>query len=318
MPKLVIITNLASEHVQRVREAAPGWEVIVGGNPSDWQPHLREAVVVGGWNQQVLDECIDNPHSAIQWIHNWGAGVDHVPFAKLAARDIILTNSSGVHAFPISETILAMMLALTRKLHTYVWNQTRKEWYHAKLSLEMHGKTVGILGVGAIGLETARLCKAFGMRVLGLRRSGQGHPTVDHMVDMTGLHTLLQESDYVVNTLPLTDETRGLMNANAFQHLKPSAFYINIGRGGTTDEQALMTALQENRLAGAGLDVFATEPLPADSPLWEMEQVLITPHTAGSTSAYNSRVLDIFIPNLKTFVEGKTPNHNRIDLALQY
>jgi phosphoglycerate dehydrogenase-like enzyme len=318
MKKLVFTKKLSETHVEALRTIAPDWEIIHGKDSEVWLPHLKDAEIVGGWNRYVNDECVQNPESKLRWLHNWGAGVDQLPLDAFKHRGILLTNSSGVHAYPISETILAMMLALTRQLHAYVRNQMEKKWHHANLSLEMHGKTVGILGVGAIGSETARLCKAFGMRVLGVRRSGQPLGYVDRMYDHRGLHEVLVQSDYVINTLPFTNETHHFIGEKEFRLMKRSAFYINIGRGNTTDESALIEALKEGRIAGAGLDVFEQEPLSEDSPLWEMENVIITPHTSGSTEHYDDRVMDIFLPNFRAYLEGKEPTMNLVDLDLQY
>lgn len=318
MRKMVFVTKLAATHLAKIQSAAPDWKIIQGRDPEIWLPHLHDAEIIGGWHRHIISTCLEDPTAKLRWIHNWGAGVNQLPFEKLQQRNIMVTNSSGVHAYPISETILAMMLTLTRRIHLYVRNQMVKKWDHANLSLEMHGKTVGILGVGAIGSETAKLCKAFGMRVLGLRRSGTPAANVDEMYDVNGLTALLANSDYVVNTLPLTEESYHLIGKSEFETMKPSAFYINIGRGNTTDEPALVEALQTGQIAGAGLDVFAQEPLAADSPLWEMENVVMTPHSSGSTAHYDERVIEIFLPNLETYLSGQEPTINRVNLELQY
>jgi phosphoglycerate dehydrogenase-like enzyme len=211
-----------------------------------------------------------------------------------------------------------MILAFTRKLHVYVRNQQEKKWHHANLGSEMHGKTIGILGIGAIGSETARLAKAFGMKTLGLRRKAIPHESVDRMFDPSELHDLLSHCDYVVNTLPLTDETSHIIGREAFTFMKTDAFYVNIGRGRTTDTAALIDALASGRIAGAGLDVFEIEPLPAESLLWDMENVIITPHSSGSTSQYDNRVVDIFLENLQSYLQVGAPVRNLVDLDMQY
>ena len=165
------------------------------------------------------------------------------------------------------------MLGLTRKIHTYVKNQQKKTWHHAHMGLEMHEKTIGIIGVGTIGNETAKIAKAFGMRVLGVRHSGKPADYVDEMFTPDQLGQLLPICDYVVVTLPLTKETYQLFGADQFKQMKSSAFFINIGRGEIVVEVDLIQALMEGTIAGAGLDVFETEPLSPDSPFWEMENV---------------------------------------------
>lgn len=318
MPKIVMALNLTEAQLASVTNAAPDFEVISGKDPAVWQSHLNDADVIVGWNKHAEDALLSGNTPLLKWVHNWGAGVDRLPLATFKAHGVTLTNSSGVHAYPISETILAMMLGLTRKIHTYVRNQQKHVWHHANLSAEMHEKTVLILGVGAIGLETARLCKAFGMRVLGIRRSGGSSEYVDAMYTMDDLLMVLGEADYVVNTLPHTKATDQLMGAAQFEAMKNTAFYINIGRGKTTVEPELIRALNEGTIAGAGLDVFETEPLPSESPLWDMENVILTPHTSGSNEHYNDRALAIFTKNLPAFAAGRAITHNVVDLDLEY
>ncbi|QSO54522.1 D-2-hydroxyacid dehydrogenase [Alicyclobacillus curvatus] len=319
MSKLIFTLDLTEEQLKRVRAVVPDWEVISGKDPSIYAQHLQGAEIIAGWSSAAENAFRADPNFPVKWVHNWGAGVDKLPLTEFKARGVTLTNSSGVHAYPISETILGMMLSLTRNLHIYVRNQQQHIWHHGNLSAEMHGKTVGILGVGAIGLETARLCKAFGMKVLGVRRSAAPSDFVDEMHGLVGFEqNVLAHSDYVVNTLPHTKETHHLMDSSQFAAMKPSAFYMNIGRGGTTVESALIAALQNGEIAGAGLDVFETEPLPTDSPLWDMGNVIITPHTSGSTAYYNDRALDIFLTNLADFVAGRDLSVNTVNLDLQY
>ena len=312
--KMVFLMQLADQHLNAAIEAAPGWEVIHSKESSDWLPHLKDAEIVVGWNNQAAQQCLTG-ESALRWVHTWGAGVDRFPFDAFKRGGVMLTNSSGVHSYPISETIIGIMLAFTRKLDVYVRNQLEKKWHHSYIGLEMHEKTIGLMGVGAIGKETARIAKAFRMRVLGFTRSGIRADYVDRMC---GLHELLSESDYVVNTLPGTEATFHLIGKSEFETMKPTAYYINIGRGQTTDTIALIDALRTKRIAGAGLDVFEEEPLPRDHPLWEMDNVIIAPHSSGSTEQYNDRVMDIFLPNLREYVQGKEPTLNRVDLDLQY
>jgi len=314
---MIIMTPLNENQLRRVQSAAPGWRILNGKDRSVWLGHLPEAEIVGGWNKEAATACLAG-HSSLRWVHNWGAGVDSLPLEAFRSRGILVTNSSGVHPYPISETIFALMLAFTRKIQVYVRNQAERKWHHANLGQELHGRTLGILGVGAIGRETARVAKAFGMKVLGLRRSGEPMPEVDRMYDYRGLNEVLRESDYVVNILPLTPETRHWIGEEQFRAMKPSAFYVNVGRGQTTDTDALMRALTEGRIAGAGLDVFEQEPLPPEHPLWGLDNVIITPHTAGSTIHYNDRVLDIFLPNLEAYLAGKPLVSNVVDLELGY
>ena len=306
---------LTEEQVERIRLTAPNYEIVIGKDKE--KEGMNKAEIVVGWKDQFA-EVIKQSQTPLKWIQVWSAGVDRMPYPVLAERNIYLTTTSGIHAYPISETVLAMMLSFTRHLHIHIRNQMNSIWQPKGPLEEMHGKTVGIVGVGAIGEEIARLLQAFGMRVIGLRHSGRPSKYVDKMVDAGGLSHLLQESDYVVVTLPLTAATKKMFAAEQFRYMKRSAMFINIGRGEVVDEQALIQALQEGQIAGAGLDVFEQEPLPADSPLWQMEQVIITPHVSGSSRYYNERAFEIFIDNLAAYLKEGRPCRNLVDYDKQY
>jgi len=316
--KIVITQNLKQEYIDKIKGIIPEWDVIASKEPEVWKKHAKEAEVVAGWRKELADYCLTSG-SKLQWLQTWSAGVDSLPLEKLQSKNINVTSANGVHAYPISETIFALMLGLTRKIHTYVKNQQTKIWDHAHLSLEIHEKTIGVIGVGEIGRETAKIAKAFGMTVLGVRHSGKPSDFVDEMYTPDQLDQVLPKCDYVVVTLPHTQETHHLFGEQQFNQMKPSAFFINIGRGEIVIEEELISALQEGTIAGAGLDVFETEPLSTESPLWEMENVIITPHTSGATEHYNKRVVEnILIPNLKTYLTGQTPSINLVNFRKGY
>ncbi|MCM3587999.1 D-2-hydroxyacid dehydrogenase [Mesobacillus maritimus] len=315
--KLIITHNLNENLIESVKEVVPDWEVIIGREPSSWNHHLQSAEIIVGWKKE-MSVLFDHEHK-LKWLQSWSAGVNSMPLTKLKSNHVVLTSANGVHAYPISETIFALMLSLTRNIHTYVRNQLSKTWNHSGLKLELHGKTLGIIGVGAIGKETAKIAKAFGMTVLGVRNSGQSEPYVDAMYLANELNEVLPQCDYVVVTLPLTDNTRQMFGTSQFQQMKPSTIFINIGRGQIVDEAALIEALENKKIAAAGLDVFEKEPLNENSPLWEMENVIITPHTAGSTEHYATRVIeDIFIPNLRGYLNNQIPFINVVDFKKGY
>jgi phosphoglycerate dehydrogenase-like enzyme len=316
--KIVITHTLNQNHIEQIKEIIPDWTIIVGKDRDIWQEHLQDAEIIAGWKKGIEKECLA-PQSRLKWLQTWSAGVDSLPLEFLESKNIIVTSANGVHAYPISESIFALMLGLTRKIHTYVRNQQEKKWHHSGINLEMHEKTIGIIGIGAIGKETAKIAKAFGMRVIGVRHSGKHQEYVDEMYTTNQLEMVLPNCDYVVVTLPLTNDTKHLFDSKKFNLMKPSAFFINIGRGEIVVESDLITALQNRIIAGAGLDVFEQEPLSVDNPLWEMENVIITPHTAGSTEHYNQRVIEnILIPNLKNYISGTLPSVNHVDFSKGY
>ncbi|MGE7760080.1 D-2-hydroxyacid dehydrogenase [Peribacillus sp. NPDC097895] len=314
--KLVISQNLNEPLLQKVKELIPEWTVITGRSPEIWKEHIIDAEVIAGWKSSMSASVHT---SEVKWIQTWSAGVNALPLETLKQRKVRITTANGVHAYPISETIFALMLSLTRKIDTYIKQQQEKTWHHANMKQEIHEKTIGIIGVGKIGKETAKIAKAFGMTVLGMRHSGKSEEYVDEMFTQKQLNTLLPRCDYIVVTLPLTPETQGMFGKTEFQLMRPSAFFINIGRGNLVVENELVHALNDNQIAGAGLDVFETEPLPEKSPLWEMNNVIITPHTSGNTEFYDQRLIqDIFIPNLKDYLDCKNPSINLLDYKKGY
>ncbi|MDM5227620.1 D-2-hydroxyacid dehydrogenase [Cytobacillus sp. NJ13] len=314
----IVTHDLEPSQIDKIKEIIPDWELISGKDSASWHNVMKEAEVIAGWKKE-LKEMVLEGNSNLRWFQSWSAGVDSLPLAEMESQGIQITSANGVHANPISETIFALMLGLTRKIHTYVKNQQAKVWHHSGMKLEIHNKTIGMIGTGAIGKETARIAKAFGMKVIGVRHSGKPEEYIDEMYTSSQLNDVLPLCDYVVVTLPLTQETRQLFGAEQFSRMKDSAFFINIGRGEIVKETDLIAALQNGQIAGAGMDVFEKEPLTEDSPLWELDNVIITPHTAGSTEYYTKRVIeDIFIPNLKEYINSGTPGINQVDYKKGY
>jgi phosphoglycerate dehydrogenase-like enzyme len=296
---------------------ASDMRLVVTDDQAEVETALPEAEIVAGHMSPTLLAKAPN----LRWYQQWGAGADWLlRHPEIAGRDFILTNASGVHAIQISEHILAFLLAFARRLPEAVRAQSRHEWQrqgHQDV-FELAGKTLLLVGVGAIGERTACVAAALGMRVLGIRRStGDPVPCVEQICPPECLHDWLPRADFVVLTVPLTPETRKLIGERELRLMKPSACIVNIGRGGTIDEAALIRALSEGWIAGAGLDVFEKEPLPSDSPLWDMPNVIITAHYAGVTPAYNERAMAIFLDNLRRYKAGE-PLRNVVDKHLGY
>jgi phosphoglycerate dehydrogenase-like enzyme len=258
---------------------------------------------------------------SLRWYQQWGAGANWLMDCPEAIeQDWILTNVSGMHAIQISEHIFAFLLAFARALPESCRAQHRREWLrqHQTGVFELYGKTALVIGLGPIGRRTVELAGAFGMHILGVRRDPtRSVPGIDELVGPDGIDDLLPAADFVIVTVPLTPETQGWITTQQFRLMKPSAYLINIGRGGTIVERDLVQALRENRIAGAGLDVFETEPLPEESPLWEMKNVIITAHYSGRTPHYTERAMEIFLDNLERYQAGE-PLRNVVDKQLGY
>lgn len=310
-------TELDAAHQAQIEALAPAYRLLVTKDRSAIESALAEIEIA----------VKDFPHDLIlqapklRWLQQWGAGADWLlRYPDVAVSDLIVTSGSGVHPVPITEHIFAMILAFGRQLHQAIRRQARREWGQPPWDdlFELPGKTMLLIGVGSIGERTAAVATALGMRVLGVRRDPTIRaPHVAAMHSPDELLVLLPQADFVVLTVPLTPETRHLIGERQLQAMKASALIFNIGRGGTIDEAALIRALQEKRIAGAGLDVVAQEPLPAASPLWELENVIISGHYAGATPVYEERAMPIFLDNLRRYLADE-PLHNIVDKTLGY
>jgi len=242
----------------------------------------------------------------LKWVQSVSAGIDTFLIPEFLNRDIILTGTSGIHSAAIGEFILTTMLMFAKNASHCFEMKQRKEWQEFTPAV-LHGKTVGIIGLGDIGQEVARLSKAFGMKVIAIRRSLRtGHArNVDVLYSSNRLPKLLSESEFVVLCVPLTPETKNMITAKELGIMKPTSYLINISRGPIIDEPALIKALEKKQIAGAGLDVFDTEPLPEDSPLWTLPNVIYSPHIAGWMEDYAKRSASVFCENLKRYLQGK-------------
>ncbi len=280
---------------------------------------LARARVLYSWGGLTADAIAKAPNLTwVQWI---GAGVERVPMAALKERGIVLTNNSGVHAINIAEHVLAMMLAFTRELPLLIRAQDRKEWTPQKgpqAGGELYGSTLLIVGYGQIGRALAERAVGLGMRVVAVSRTARSEPSPGIEVHgLDRLDDLLPLANQVALCLPETGETKQLFDAARIARMKPGSYIYNIGRGTAIDTNALITALESGHLAGAGLDVTDPEPLPVDSPLWEMPNVLLTSHSAGMTPRYWERALEIFSDNLRSFIAGE-PMRTQVDLDRGY
>ncbi len=231
----------------------------------------------------------------LRWLQSFSAGTEEAVFARLRANGVTITNAAGAAAPSIAQTVLMYLLALSRELPRLSRSQARAKW-DPVTAVDLDGLRLGIVGMGAIGGEVARLAAPFGVECIGMRRTVRGDEPCETWTN-DRFRELLGWAHAIAVTAPLTDDTRGLFDRAAFAAMRPGAWFVNVGRGEVVDEPALIAALQSGRLAGAGLDVFAVEPLPADSPLWTLPNVIVTPHSSGSTTRTDRRAVDLFIAN---------------------
>ena len=246
----------------------------------------------------------------LRWFHSFAAGVDHPAFGALLERGVMLTNSSGSSSQPIAQYVLGMMLRIAKRMDAWAEAQHERRWENIATD-ELTGKTAGIIGVGHIGGEVARLAKAFGMGTIGCRRSGRPARHVDEIVPPSRLRELLARSDFVVLAVPLSSATDRLIDREELRVMQRHAWLINVSRGRVVHEKALVRALKSGTIAGACLDVFEVEPLPDESDLWPFPNVIITPHNSGRSPLNTERGAEVFLDNLRRYVAGK-PLRNRV------
>ncbi|MCW5574542.1 MAG: D-2-hydroxyacid dehydrogenase [Burkholderiales bacterium] len=321
MTTLLVSHRLHAEHgadlAARARQMGMGLELVV--LPADPEGRLEAAEcarldlaffssdVIPQHGRQFFSTVRKAP--ALKWLHVFNAGVDHPVFSEMLQRGVRLSTSSGSTAVPIAQTAIAGLLMLARNVPRWLRGQQERRWDPMRspdFPRDLAGQTVLIYGLGSIGREIARLARVLGLRVIGIRRSPQqpGDP-VDELHPPQRLAALLPRADWLVLAAPLTDETRGLIDADMLARLPAGARIINVARGEIIDETALVAALRDGRLGGAYLDVFEKEPLAADSPLWTLPDVLVSPHNSAAAQGNDGRVYEMFLANLKRWHLGE-------------
>lgn len=314
---LLVSDNVWGRHADAIRAISPGiTPVIYEGNeilPDEIISTINTVFYSSDlWPDRSRGFVLSIMKAAsVKWMHTFSAGVDSPFFVQLMERGIRLTNSSGATASPIAQTTVLYMLALSRNVRAWFQHQEKHEWARHEFA-ELDGARLAVIGMGPIGIEIARLGVALNMNVEAIRRTPTGNePCPTFSFDQ--LHSVLARADWVAVALPLTDNTRQIFNAETFAIMKPGACFINVGRGELVDEESLVATLQSGHLAGAALDVFATEPLPTNSPLWDMDNVIITPHSSSASAQSGLRSEDIFLKNLARYVAGE-PMLNEVNL----
>jgi phosphoglycerate dehydrogenase-like enzyme len=273
-------------------------------------PEAEIIITIGGADSShiiPMDEELLAVCTKLKLLLSLSAGVESLPLEALLARGVRVCNTKGAHAVPIAEYVLGGMLIFSHRYHMFFRRQVKREWGTFSQGDGIEGKTLCVVGAGSIGQAIGKKAKALDMQVIGIKRHPEALPYFDRVLEAGRLHEGLSEADYVALATPLTPETRRLMGAEEFQKMKDTAVFINISRGNTVDEAALVQALIKKQIAGAVLDVFQEEPLPQDSQLWQMENVIITPHIAGGTFDAERNSVQLTYENILRHRNGQEP-----------
>lgn len=305
---LMVIDNPGASHLKALDALPASVKVVVGNQAALLRESVPEAEVIlnGIPDGHLLREIL--PHAArLRWIHSLSDGVEKILFPELVANPAILTNARGVFKRSLAEFVIGAVLYFAKDFRRIVRCQQAGVWQPFEME-EAHGKVMGIVGYGETGLACAERAHVLGMKILGLRRRpelSRDDPYVEKVFGPDELPRLLGQSDYVVLAAPATPQTRRLIGKAEFAVMKASAVFINVGRGSSVDEPAMIEALEQGRLRGAALDVYATEPLPAGHPFYRMENVLLSPHCADHTPGFNERDVELFMQNMQKFLNGE-------------
>jgi len=316
-PKILILNPISDRQKNFITAVAPAATII----PADIKQAaglIHDVEILVAWGFNNIRPFYGQARN-LRWIHAMTAGVESLLFPETQNSPVLLSNSKGIHGIPMAEHVLGLMLSFTRRLNLLHRQQQQHLWSRPAIDdlHEINGKTIAIVGLGSIGHEIAKKAKAMDMTVIAAKREMTKELFVDRLYPPEQLLEMLADADFVVVTLPLTDTTKNLFGRDQFAAMKPSAYFINVSRGSVVQEDALLTALQSNQIAGAGLDVFVEEPLPEISPFWDLPNVIITPHLSAISPVYLDRALKLFADNLACYLSGK-PLLTPIDKARGY
>ncbi|HUL91471.1 MAG TPA: D-2-hydroxyacid dehydrogenase [Burkholderiales bacterium] len=306
MTKLLVLLTLPEkitmQYYNGLRSAFPELAIDLVDHHSKVDPYIGDADILLTFGAHMADHVLEKGKK-LRWIQALGTGVDGIVDRPPFREGVLVTNMHGLHGDSVPEAAIMLMLALARDLPRAMRNRNARKWerYPSRL---LKGKSVGIFGVGAIARSLAPKCKSFGMRVDGISSSPRVMEGFDRVVHRDELERAVRDLDFLVLLTPYTPETRGIVDARVLGAMKPSAFLVNLARGGIVDEDALLAALREKRLAGAALDVFATEPLPEGHPFWSMDNVIVTPHLGGFHDQYAEEALPTLVDNFRKFLAG--------------
>ncbi|HVQ60547.1 MAG TPA: D-2-hydroxyacid dehydrogenase [Burkholderiales bacterium] len=308
MTKLLILLTLPEkirmQYYNGLRSEFPDLAIDLVDHHSKVDPYIASSDILLTFGAHMADHVLEKGKK-LKWIQALGTGVDGIVDRPQFREGVLVTNMHGLHGDSVPEAAIMLMLALARDLPRAMRQRSARKWERYPSQL-LKGKTVGIFGVGAIARSLAPKCKSFGMTVIGITSSPRTMEGFDRMVRRDELEKTARDLDFLVLLTPYTRETHGIVGARVLAAMKPSAYLVNLARGGIVDEDALVRALRDRKLAGAALDVFATEPLPEDHPLWSMDNVIVTPHLGGFHDQYAEEALPTVVENFRKFLAGDT------------
>lgn len=310
--------EVRQKHIEKIQAVDASIEIatVLASETGETESQLADAEIVAGIPHALPDSFANA--KKLKWIQTFSAGVDKVLTPEIKNSDILLSNIAGAQDTPIAEHILVFLLVSTKKFHIGFLHQQQKKWERDVGATELRGKVVLIVGLGNIGTEAARLLSCVGARIQAVDRAGAEQPDfVETLYGPDQWEQALPNADFVVSCVPHTDKTHHLFDKAKFGIMKNTAVFVNISRGEVVHEQELIEALKAGTIAGAALDVMEQEPLPKDSPLWDMENVVLTPHRAGHSEKYIDRAIDIFCENLQAYIKGQ-PLPNLVDKQKGY
>jgi len=320
-PKLLIVKKPPDPWLRHVAELAEATDLLVADSREAAEHLLPEAEVVfswvgsAGWLRDFWGRA-----RRLKWIQSGWAGVEYLLFPELVESPVVLTNASGAYARALAEFVIFCALFFAKRFPFMERNRRERRWQRYQPA-DAHGQTIGIVGFGGTGRATARLAKSLGMRVVATKRTlpaaAAAGELADELIPLDRWHDLLAGADHVVNALPLTAETRGMFGEAEFRAMQQSASFINVGRGPTVREEALVRALREGWIGGAGLDVFETEPLPATSELYSLPNVIVSPHCADETPSFTEHTARLLVDNVRRYLQGE-PLRNVVDKQRGY
>lgn len=322
MKGMIVLINvyISNQIPQETRADLPTTDTTYYTSSNISEELLDTVEIAWGLDKNVIS-MIESPGSKLKWIQSFSAGVDYFPIQQIRERNIILTNTSGIHATAIANTVLLYALFFTRNLKHAIKSQSNQEWDsvpHFDKLQTLRGKRWLIFGTGHIGREIARLAKATDGETIGVNTTGHPADNFDLTVSITEYSDYLKNVDIILNILPLTTETRHLFNDEFFNKLEKLYLFINVGRGPSVDEKALELALDSGTVQNAALDVFETEPLSPSSPLWNYDQVLITPHESAESNELLPAVHDVFVNNLDAYLSDGVPDNDIVNTKEGY